>query len=131
MIRPLKQTDYAVTKQLFNEVFVSSEIPHFIEAWASRTPNASLGYFVHGALVGAAIVSARKLHYIFIHDAHRGGGTGSQLLHAVLSICPNLYLTPVNNPYVLHWYQKHGFRLSKQQGEYTVYVKHTHNLRSS
>jgi GNAT superfamily N-acetyltransferase len=130
MIRPLRQTDYAVTKQLFSEAFVTSEIPNFIEAWASRSPNASFGYWVYGTLVGAAIASDKKLNYIFIHSEFRSGGTGTQLLNAVLQVCPNLHLTPVDTPYVLQWYEKHGFRLSKQQGAYTVYVKHTHNLRS-
>jgi len=131
MICPLKQTDYAVTKQLFNDVFVADEMPNFINAWISRTPDASMGYWVHGTLVGAAIVSKHRLHFIFIHPEHRSGGTGTQLLQSVLQVCPNLHLTPVDTPYVLRWYEAQGFRLSKRQGAYTVYVKHTHYTRSA
>ena len=131
MICPLKQTNYAVTKQLFNDVFVADEMPNFINAWIFRTPHASLGYWVHGTLVGAAIVSGHKLNFIFIHPEHRSGGTGTQLLQSVLQVCPNLHLTPVDTPYVLRWYEAQGFRLSKRQGAYTVYVKHTHYTRSA
>ena len=131
MICPLRQTDYAVTKQLFSDVFVTDEIPNFINAWISRRIEASLGCWVHGILVGAAIVSAHKLQFIFIHPDHRSGGTGTQLLQSVLQVCPNLYLTPVDTPYVKRWYEKHGFRLSKKQGAYTVYAKHTHYTRSA
>jgi len=129
MIRALKQTDYAVTKQLFHDVFDMSEDPHFVAAWASRNLSASLGFWINEVLVGAAIVGDNKLHYIFTHDAYRGKSIGTRLLRAVISLTPTIHLTPVDDPEVQQWYVKHGFRLSTDIDGYRVYVRHEHNLR--
>jgi len=123
MIRNLKQTDYAVTKQLFNDVFVMSEMPNFIVAWRQR--DASPSYWIDDILVGAAIVGSKKLHYIFIHDEYRDHGIGTKLLKAVIAAYPTIHLTSVDDPDVKQWYIKNGFRLSKD----CVYVRHEHNLR--
>ena len=129
MIRQLKQTDYTAAKRLFYNIFDQSEDPHFKKAWKKRDPEATLGIWSSGALLGAAIVSNNFLNYIYIDSSHRGGGTGTALLQAVLSVCPNIYLTPVNDPDVYRWYVKHGFHLSSIEGETRIYVRHRHNLR--
>lgn len=129
MLRPLNQTDYAITKQLFLEVFDVTELPYFIRAWNSREENATLGYWKKGALLGAAIVGANKLHYIFTHKAYRGSGIGTRLLYAVLARSPTIHLTPVDDPEVQQWYVKHGFQLSSDLNGYRVYVRHAYNLR--
>ena len=130
MIKPLKQTDYAVTKQLFQSVFAMSERPHFVVAWANREPTSTLGVWYRGVLVGAAIVAGNRLEYIFINDNFRGGGTGTQLLKAVIATCPNIHLTPVVDPAVKAWYMRNGFHVSLTCGEYEVFVRHTHNTRN-
>jgi len=124
MIRTLKQTDYAVTKQLFDDVFDMSEFPYFVTAWSSRDDSPS--YWIGGVLVGAAIVGSRKLHYIFIHDEYRDHGIGTKLLNAVLAAYPTIHLRSVDDPNVKKWYVKNGFRKSTD----CVYVRHEHNLRS-
>ena len=129
MIRELKQTDYVAAKRIFQESFVDSEDPHFVNAWRNRDPSATLGYWYKDTLMGAGIVSNNKLEYIFTHELCRGNGVGTRLLHAILSVCPNLHLVPVDEPAIRAWYIKHGFRLSSQRGDRQVYVRHTHDLR--
>ena len=128
MIRPLKQTDYTATKHLYQSVFFMTEDPYFIKAWRNRT-SATLGYWKCGALLGAAICTSHKLEYIFVDSCYRGSGIGTQLLDAVLKLCPTLYLVPVADPAVHRWYVKNGFRLSQNRNMYNIYVRHTHNLR--
>jgi len=129
MICPLKQTDYTVAKHLFYNIFDQSEDSHFKKAWKNRDSDATLGFWSGGALLGAAIVSNNCLKYIYINSSHRGGGTGTALLQAVLAVCPNIHLTPVNDPDVYRWYVKNGFHLSSIEGEARIYVRHRHNLR--
>lgn len=133
MIKPLKQTDYIVVKQLFYDIFDMSEDPYFIAAWRNRMPDASLGYWVADVLVGAAIVSKHRLQYIYMHPEYRGNGTGTRLLQAVLKQTPNLHLTPVDDATVIQWYVKNGFHMVYQEptstGMYRIYVRHTHNTR--
>ena len=130
MIKPLKQTDYTVAKRLFQDTFDLTEDPNFITAWAHRDEQASLGYWDDDVLVGAAIVGDGKLHYIYTHDAYRGSGLGTRLLKAVIARCPTIHLTPVDEPGVQQWYVKHGFHLSRQEGAYRMYARHTHDLRN-
>ena len=124
MIRTLKQTDYAVTKQLFEDVFYMSELPNFIAAWTSRSDSPSI--WKNGVLVGAAIVGPNKLHYIFIHNDYRDHGIGTKLLKAVVAAYPTIHLISVDDPKVKQWYVKNGFHESVD----CVYVRHEHNLRS-
>ena len=129
MIRPLRQTDYMVTKRLFQDTFEMEGDPHFVTSWASRSHDATLGYWIDDVLVGAAIVSGNSLDYIFIHEDYRGDGTGTKLLKAVIDVCPNIHLTPVDDPDIKKWYMRNGFHLSRQDGDRELYVRHTHNTR--
>jgi GNAT superfamily N-acetyltransferase len=131
MITPLKQTDYAVAKRIFQETFVESEDSYFASAWKNRNEDATLGYWHKGTLMGAGIVSNNKLEYIFTHELCRGNGVGTRLLYAILKVCPNLHLVPVDDPAIRAWYIKHGFRLSSHRGDRQVYVRHTHDLRQA
>lgn len=128
MILSLKHTDYACVKHLFQGIFDLSEDAAFIDAWRHRT--AGFGVWDRGALVGAAIVSKTYLKYIFVHENYQNAGIGSRLLRAVLAISPNIHLTPVPDPAVQKWYIKHGFRCSVEDGDYIVFTRHTHSLRS-
>jgi len=125
MIRPLKQTDYRVTKNLFLEVFEESEERKFVKAYPKRHLQASVGCFYKGVLVGAAVVTPRRLEYIFVHPDFQQYGYGSAMLQEVKKQCPTLSLTSVDDPVVRTWYMKHGFQ---QSGEDTFRI-HTHNLR--
>jgi GNAT superfamily N-acetyltransferase len=130
MILTLKQTDYSAVKHLYQDIFDLSEDPHFIEAWRQRDTESSIGCFDRGVLVGAAIVGKSFLKYIFVHKNYQSEGIGSQLLRAVLRKMPNIHLTPVSDPKIQAWYIKHGFNLSYEEGEYRIFTRHTHNLRS-
>ena len=107
-----------------------SEDPHFIVAWRQRDSDSSVGCFDRGVLVGAAIVSKSFLKYIFVHRDYQSAGIGSMLLRAVLQKTPNIHLTPVADTKIQAWYIKHGFNPSYEDGDYRIFTRHTHNLRS-
>jgi GNAT superfamily N-acetyltransferase len=125
---PLKQTDYAAVKQLFQAAFDLNEDKFLVPAWKGRREDASLGYWRDGALLAAAVVRDHCLEYIFVSDVCRGDGIGTQLLQAVLAITPALHLTPVNDLRVIRWYESQGFRLSCTQGP--IYAHVPYALRS-
>jgi len=126
----LKQTDYSVVKHLYQDIFDLSEDPHFINAWRQRDTESSIGCFDRGVLVGAAIVGKSFLKYIFVHRDYQSAGIGSRLLRAVLQNTPNIHLTPVADTKIQAWYIKHGFNPSYEDGDYRIFTRHTHNLRS-
>jgi GNAT superfamily N-acetyltransferase len=128
MIRSLKQTDYTSVKYLFQELFDLSEDPKFVKSWINRSR--SIGFFDRGVLVGAAIVRKTFLDYIFVSRLYQNAGVGSQLLRSVLKVTPNIHLLPVSDEAVQKWYFKHGFRLSVHVGDYRIFTRHTHALRS-
>jgi GNAT superfamily N-acetyltransferase len=130
MIIPLKESNYNAVWDLFQLTFDESEDSYFQDAWKTRDRNVSLGYWKHTTLLGVTIARNHRLHYIFVSDEHQNKGIGSNLLHSVLALCPNLHLTSVNNPNIHAWYVKHGFRLSQIEDDYRLYVHHEHNLRS-
>lgn len=132
MIRPLLDTDYAVCKDLFQTVFHPSIHDQFLKVWKIR--GESLGLWVHGALIGFALVSGMKLEYICINESQQGCGHGSRLLTAVLSLYPALYLVPVDDVKVCKWYESHGFHLKfiEERRGHTMrrYVRHGYSLRN-
>lgn len=127
--KPLKQTDHATTKQLFQDVFEQEEDKHFPVVWRERREDASLGVWSNGALLAAALVRGSCLEYIFVNSVCRGSGVGTQLLHAVIAKVPAIHLTPVNDPRIIRWYESQGFCLSSQKGDRCVYVRHSYVLR--
>ena len=130
MIAPLKQTDYARVKQLFQDIFDMSEESYFMKAWSKRNLVASVGVWHHDTLLAVAIVTSRfegvyRLEYVFTHPSRKGEGIGSRLLQHVLDQCPNIHLTSVEDPRIHAWYIKKGFR---QTSNY-IFTRHSHNLR--
>jgi GNAT superfamily N-acetyltransferase len=109
MILPLTSLNYHVVKRLFQDTFMCHEDANFVKAWRYRHPTASVGYWEGDVLVGAAVVQAKTLEYIFIHPAFQNRGIGSQLLNTVLNNCSTIYLTAVKEPAVRAWYVKYGF----------------------
>ncbi len=130
MLKPLKQTDYHVVKQLFHASFDLSEDKNLSPVWKKRNEAASLGYWQRGFLLGAAIVRDITLEYICVSPAARGSGLGTKLLQAVIQKTPALHLTPVNDPRVIRWYESQGFVLSVVDGDRKVYTRHQYGLRS-
>lgn len=129
MIRPLSQTDYAAAKRIFHVAFDQGEDPYLVEAWRNRS-STSRGAWVSGMLVGVALVVGSMLRYIYIDQEYRGSGIGTQLLQSVMDENPNLHLIPVDEPEIIGWYEKHGFKLSRRDGSRRVYVRHRHALRN-
>jgi GNAT superfamily N-acetyltransferase len=127
---PLKQTDYAAVKHLFQEAFDLNEDKFLMPAWKGRREDASLGYWRGSTLLAAAVVRGHCLEYIFVSDVCRGGGIGTQLLQTLLSISPALHLTPVNDLRVIRWYESQGFRLSRIRGVQQIYAHVPYALRS-
>ena len=133
MIVPLKQTDYAVTKQLFYSVFDQSEDSYFKNAWTSRDRMKTLGYWsedstlLAAALVSRSYPSTNCLDYIFVHPEHHGAGIGSALLDAVLALSPSIHLTAVEDPVVRTWYERRGFHKSSAD----IFVRHRYSTRAT
>ena len=114
-IRPLKDTEYRVTKMLFQNIFDISEDNYFVAAWKGRNRESSVGIWEDGALLGATVVKGDKLEYIFVSDTHQGGGLGRMLLEAVLAKHPVIHLIPVKDPRVIRWYESYGFRVLSER----------------
>ena len=133
MIRPLLDTDHKIAKELFQRNFHSSEDVYFVPAWKSRNRDHSFGLWIHGSLLGIAIVKGSKLEYICIEPTQHSKGWGSMLLQHVVSVCPTLHLIPADDNKLCRWYEKQGFYLSREDEfpNYTMrcYVRHTHDTR--
>lgn len=127
MIRPLTQLDHCIVRALFQTTFHSSEHENFANIWKGRDKKSSIGEWIHGVFVGAAIVRNKKIEYIFVSEYHQGCGIGSRLLQHIFTLHPLLRVTPVDDPTVLHWYERHGFRLTQEYmtdtGMYRCYVR--------
>jgi GNAT superfamily N-acetyltransferase len=132
MIKPLKQTDYIITKKLFQNVFNISEDPYFIKAWATRNKLKTVGYWDDEELVAAAIVTSRLkgincLEYIFTNPLRKGEGIGTTLLQYVIEQCSNLHLLAAEDERVHAWYIKNGFHATSAN----IFTRYPYNLRSS
>ena len=127
MIRPLTQLDHYIVRDLFRNTFHRSEDDYFTNIWNGRDKKASIGEWIHGVLIGAAIVRNKKIEYIFVSEYHQGCGSGTRLLQYIFRIHPIIRVNPVDNPSVLHWYERHGFRLTREYmtdtGMYRCYVR--------
>lgn len=136
-VRPLKGTDYAAVRRLFNVVFDMSEDFGFVRAWRRRSCVRSvgcwLGFGSASSLVGAAIVGSDSnyLAYIFVDPDFQQMGIGSRLLRRITDSSPSLHLVPVDDPAIISWYEKFGFRLSSQIGRRRVLVKHAYETRAA
>ena len=114
MIRPLTQLDTSIVRALFRKTFHISEDEYFMDIWKGRDKEASIGEWIHGVFVGAAIVKHNKIEYIFVSEYHQGCGIGTRLLRTIFAMRPILRVNPVDDPQVLHWYERHGFKLTRE-----------------
>lgn len=130
MIRSLTQLDYSIVFALFRTTFHSSEHEYFRNIWKGRDKEASIGQWIHGVFVGAAIVRNKKIEYIFVSEYHQGCGIGTKLLQYIFSIRPVLRVNPVDDPKVLSWYERHGFLLTREymteNGMHRSYIRRSH-----
>lgn len=115
-MRSLIATDYRDVRTLFQSIFDREEYPQFQVAWRRRDTERSLGLFIDDILIGFTLVRENKLFYIGIDPDCQAGGYGSQLLQEIITRSKKkrigLCLVPVNNTKVIHWYMRHGFKIS-------------------
>ena len=115
-MRSLIATDYRDVRALFQSIFDREEYPQFQVAWRRRDTERSLGLFIEDVLIGFTLVRENKLFYIGIDPECQAGGYGSRLLQEVIKLSKvkkvGLCLVPVNNTKVIHWYMRHGFKIS-------------------
>lgn len=115
-MRSLTATDYRDVRALFQSIFDREEYPQFQVAWRRRDTERSLGLFIDDVLIGFTLVRENKLFYIGIDPDCQSGGYGSQLLQEIITRSKkkrtSLCLVPVNNTKVIHWYMRHGFKIS-------------------
>jgi len=121
-IRPLLgQRDDAAVKALFYEVFVPFDYADFAYALSAKSRNhrSSMGLFYKATLIGFGLVcgapAKAKLWFLAVHPVHRGGGTGTRLLSAILDTLETCYMTPVNDDRIIAWYERMGFRIHSER----------------
>lgn len=118
-IRPLTCLDIKVCKDIFYDVFHSSEWLEFNWIWRYRSKDESLGIFTSdGILLGFALIlrHSRTLKYLAIHTKYQYKKLGTRLLNAILRncICLNMSLNLIPaNLFVQLWYARHGFQVSQ------------------
>jgi len=125
-MRLLRSTDYAAVKRLFREVFAESEDQYLYPIWRKRGD--SFGYWIGDQLVGVALVHGARLEYLFVSPEEQGQGIGTKLLATAMERYPVLNLTPVDDEELICWYEKKGFRLSRD-GDRPIYVRHSYATR--
>lgn len=123
-IHKLTKTDYPEMKEMFECVFPPSE-KGLATAFKYRVQNLSKGICLDsGELAGFILCDVYgndfemiKIHYIVVHPAYQKLGLGSILLEHILSRCKkmkkNVTLIPVMRDYIVGWYRKKGFRITK------------------
>ena len=122
-ISPLTDSDLPAVRAIFMQTFPRSDDADFNAAWRTKECNYSLGLYYKATLVGFAITckdsaaAAARLWFIAVAADHRSGGTGTQLLTAVISAVQRDYcrltLTPDNSERIINWYKRHGFKITK------------------
>ncbi len=112
-VRPLKLHHYKEVKSIFYDTFDLHDEVDFFAAWRNRNQRSSMGLFYRGTLIGFGLVAGSKLWFLAIAQTFRGNGTGSLLLNAILRTMTSCYLTPINDPRLIAWYERHGFRISQ------------------
>lgn len=120
----LDTNDYPHMEEMFYIVFPEVETG-LNDAFKYRVKNLSKGIYVEsGELVGFILCDingdtfdAVKINYIVVHPAYQKSGLGSMLLETILRMCTrmekNVILIPVQRRYIIQWYRKKGFRISR------------------
>lgn len=112
-IQPLKMEDFKEIKNIFYDTFDLCDDADFFRAWKHRNRQSSMGLYYNSTLIGFGLVVETRLWFLAVSAPFRGGGTGTKLLMAILNTMPSCHLTPVNDPRIIAWYERHGFRITQ------------------
>ena len=115
----LREEHFDLVWDIFTAVFPAKYGNEFMDAWMDRNRNLSYGMFgsdgsLHGFLIATQTLShTQKIEFLGVNPSCQKGGIGTQLLKLILDYClrtnSRATLIPVNDPRIIHWYNKHGF----------------------
>jgi ribosomal protein S18 acetylase RimI-like enzyme len=118
-LRLLNESDFEAVWTIFKSVFEHKYITEFHDAWDSRNPSLSFGFFDEQCvLIGFLLTKQiqdkhQQIEFIGVSPAIQKGGVGTVLLRKVLDDsrkrCYLVTLIPVNDEKIIGWYKKHGF----------------------
>jgi GNAT superfamily N-acetyltransferase len=118
----LREEHFDLVWDIFTAVFPAKYGDEFMDAWMDRNRNLSYGMFgsdggLHGFILTTQTKSyashTQKIEFLGVNPSCQKGGIGTQLLKLILDYClrtnSRATLIPVNDPRIIHWYNKHGF----------------------
>jgi len=118
-LRVLAESDFDAVWTIFKSVFEHKYITEFHDAWDSRNPSLSVGFFDDQCvLIGFLLTKQlqdkhQQIEFIGVSPLIQKGGVGTQLLRKVLLDAKThqymLTLIPVNDDKIISWYKKNGF----------------------
>lgn len=139
-LRVLCESDFNDVWAIFKSVFEHKYITEFHDAWDSRNPSLSFGFFDEQCvLIGFLLTKQlqekhQQIEFIGVSPTIQKGGVGTLLLRRVLEDSKTrqslVTLIPVNDEKIIGWYKKHGFfnwgepRLSSYTGEWEQVMAH-------
>ena len=121
-VQQIAISDYSRIVEIFLKTFPRTDDTDFATAWRTKECNYSLGLYHKATLVGFAITcidaGKARIWFIAVDAEYRSAGAGTQLLNAVINTVQaanlRLVLTPDNNPRVISWYERHGFKIIQE-----------------
>jgi GNAT superfamily N-acetyltransferase len=115
----LREEHFDLVWDIFTAVFPAKYGDEFMDAWMDRNQNLSYGMFgsdgcLHGFIITTQTAShTQKIEFLGVNPSCQKGGIGTQMLKLILDYClrtnSRATLIPVNDPRIIHWYNKHGF----------------------
>lgn len=118
-LRVLSESDFNAVWAIFKSVFEHKYITEFHDAWDSRNPSLSFGFFDDQCvLIGFLLTKQiqdkhQQIEFIGVSPTIQKGGIGTHLLRRVLEDSKirqyMVTLIPVNDERIIGWYKKHGF----------------------
>ena len=118
-LRLLCESDYNDVWVIFKSVFEHKYIVEFQDAWNTRNPNLSFGFFDEQCvLIGFLLTKQirnnhQQIEFIGVSPVIQKGGIGTHLLRKVLEDATMHHyivtLIPVNDERIIGWYKKNGF----------------------
>lgn len=112
-IHPPTLRDFRDVSRLFVENFPTIDDNDFAAAMSAIDLCSSMGLYYNSTLVGFGLVSCGAVAFLTIHEEHRGGGNGTRLLKTIQATTDTLKLKPVNCDFIIGWYKRHGFVISR------------------
>lgn len=139
-LRLLTESDFTDVWTIFKSVFEHKYITEFHDAWDSRNPSLSFGFFDEQCvLIGFLLTKQiqdkhQQIEFIGVSPTIQKGGVGTSLLRRILDDSHKHHymvtLIPVNDEKIIGWYKKNGFsnwgqpRLSSYTGEWEQVMAH-------